>query len=108
MQLLNQPVNQSVTLRHIQLETLKCYSDVRYFAARYSWLYNATEQAWLPFQLWQAQGQTLQQMEGERMLVMLKARQLGISWLCLSYALWQLIYHSPATVLLFSLREAEA
>jgi hypothetical protein len=42
------------------------------------------------------------------LLVVLKARQLGISWLCLAYALWLLIYQAPATVLLFSLREAEA
>jgi hypothetical protein len=75
---------------------------------RYGWLYNATERAWLPFHLWPAQATTLRRMADERMLVMLKARQLGISWLCLTYALWLLIYHAPATVLLFSLREAEA
>jgi hypothetical protein len=47
-------------------------------------------------------------MANERLLVILKARQLGLSWLCLAYALWLLIYHAPATILLFSLREAEA
>jgi hypothetical protein len=47
-------------------------------------------------------------MVDERMLVILKARQLGISWLCLAYALWLVLFHAPATVLLFSLREAEA
>lgn len=92
----------------IQMEWIKCAADVRYFAMRYGWLYNATEQAWLPFRLWPAQGVTLRQMSDERLLVVLKARQLGISWLCLVYALWLLLYHAPATVLLFSLREAEA
>jgi hypothetical protein len=104
------PVEQydAPTSLHVQMEWLKCYADVRYFTLRYGWLYNATEQAWLPFKLWPAQSNTLLRMANERMLVMLKARQLGISWLCLAYALWLLIYHAPATVLLFSLREAEA
>jgi hypothetical protein len=97
-----------LTPLQIQMEWLKCYTDVRYFAMRYGWLYNATEQAWLPFRLWPAQATTLGRMVEERMLVVLKARQLGISWLCLAYALWLLIYQAPATVLLFSLREAEA
>jgi hypothetical protein len=86
----------------------ECKIDVCYFTRRYSRIYNATEQAWLPFTLWSTQATTLQQMEAERLLVMLKARQLGISWLCLAYALWLLIFQAPSTVLLFSLREAEA
>ena len=98
----------ALTPLQVQLEWLKCHADVRYFAMRYGWLYNATEEAWLPFQLWPSQSSTLQRMADERMLVVLKARQLGISWLCLVYALWILIYHAPATILLFSLREAEA
>lgn len=102
------PDQRRLTSRQIQMEWLKCGADVRYFTLRYGWLYNATTQAWLPFQLWAAQATTLQRMADERLLVMLKARQLGISWLCLAYALWLLIYHAPATVLLFSLREAEA
>ncbi len=97
-----------LTTRQIQREWLLCCADARYFAMRYGWLYNATEQAWLPFHLWPAQAATLSSMMEERMLVMLKARQLGISWLCLAYALWLLLFQSPSTVLLFSLREAEA
>ena len=43
-----------------------------------------------------------------RLVVVLKARQLGLSWLCMAYALWLLLTQAPATVLLFSQREAEA
>jgi hypothetical protein len=100
--------SQALTPRQVQVEWLKCYADVRYFTMRYGWLYNATEQAWLPFRLWPAQAMTLRRMADERLLVILKARQLGISWLCLAYTLWLLIYQAPATILLFSLREAEA
>src|SRR5687767_503454 len=90
-----------LTPLQIQSEWLKCCADVGYFASRYGWLYNATAQAWLPFRLWPEQARTLRRMVDERLLVMLKARQLGISWLCLVYALWLLIYQAPSTILLF-------
>jgi hypothetical protein len=86
----------------------RCRDDVRYFTERYCRLYNATAQAWLPFTLWPAQRATLGCMESERLLVILKARQLGLSWLCLAYALWLITLHGPATVLIFSMRAVEA
>ncbi len=89
-------------------EGQKCREDVRYFTERYCKLYNATAQAWLPFTLWPAQKATLDCMCAERLLVILKARQLGLSWLCLAYALWLMTLHGPATVLIFSMRATEA
>ena len=96
------------TAHQAQREWLKCEGSIDYFTHTYGQLYNATQQAWLPFRLWPAQRRTLQRMRDERLLVVLKARQLGISWLSLAYALWLLLFEAPATVLLFSLREAEA
>jgi len=90
------------------LEWLKCQQDVAYFVRRYLSIYDATAQDWRPFDLWPAQIETLTTMTTARKLVILKARQLGITWLSLAYALWLLLFHSPATVLLFSLREAES
>ena len=71
-------------------------------------IYDATGQDWIKFDLWPAQVETLGAMASSRKLVILKARQLGISWLCLSYALWLMLFQAPATILLFSLREEEA
>lgn len=92
----------------VRIEWLKCEQSVVYFVREYVKIYNATEQSWMGFDLWSAQAQTLDRLVDDRMLVMLKARQLGMSWLCLAYALWVLIFRGPSTVLLFSLREAEA
>jgi hypothetical protein len=39
---------------------------------------------------------------------MLKARQLGLTWLVLGYALWLVLFRPAATVLLFSRRDDEA
>jgi hypothetical protein len=71
-------------------------------------IYDATGQEWVKFALWPAQEETLEAMATSSKLVVLKARQLGISWLALSYALWLMLFRGPATILLFSLREEEA
>ena len=91
-----------------RVEWLRCAYDVRYFVEHYCHLYDATEQAWLPFHLWRSQRCVLRLMQEERLLVVLKARQLGLSWLALAHARQTLLFGAPATVLLFSLRAAEA
>ena len=74
----------------------------------YGQLYDATTRGWGAMHLWPAQvevGDTLQQ---NRLVIMLKARQLGMSWLALGYALWLMLFRPAATVLLFSKRDDEA
>jgi hypothetical protein len=93
------------TQRH---EWLRCLHSPAYFTANFIWIYNATERDWIPFTLWPAQLDVLDRMEQESKLVILKARQLGISWLSLAYALWLLVFMAPATILIFSLKEGEA
>lgn len=97
-----------LTREAARAEWLRCSLDVAYFTTRYVQIYNATAQAWLPFELWPAQWTALRTIAAERLLVILKARQLGLSWLVLAYALWLMLVQAPSTVLLFSLREAEA
>jgi hypothetical protein len=79
-----------------------------YFVMRYCQIYNATEREWLPFDLWPAQKRVIRELRTQRLIVILKARQLGLSWLCLAYALWQMRFHPAATVLIFSKRDEEA
>jgi len=98
----------------IPVEWLKCAASPAYFTTRYVWIYRASSSgaddlpAWAPFDLWPAQVRTLRRMAHASRLVVLKARQLGLSWLALAYALWLMTFRAPATVLLFSLKEAEA
>jgi hypothetical protein len=44
----------------------------------------------------------------QRLVCILKARQLGLTWLVLGYSLWLVLFHPAATVLLFSGRDDEA
>ena len=60
---------------------------VVYFVARYVWIYNATTTEWLPFALWPAQQMVLREMARALKLLVLKTRQLGLSWLVLAYCL---------------------
>jgi hypothetical protein len=62
----------------------------------------------LPFTLWAGQRQALATMEQERLIVFLKARQLGISWLACGFALWLCTTFAGQTVLVYSQGQLEA
>lgn len=62
----------------------------------------------VPFELWPAQRNVLQFMDTERLLLLLKARQLGISWLACVSALYRCLTRKGQTILLFSQGQLEA
>lgn len=62
---------------------------------------------WLPFHPWEAQRTVLRMLRENRRLSILKARQLGMTWLVLAHALWLLLFQK-ATVLVFSRTDVEA
>lgn len=64
--------------------------------------------AWIPFRLWKDQQKVLRDIHENQLVVILKARQLGISWLVLGYGLWSILFRPIAAVSIFSRREAEA
>jgi hypothetical protein len=89
-------------------EIRKCRKSPAYFLDTYALIYDATSRDWIPFRLWSAQMGTLQTIKDNRLVVILKARQLGLTWLVLGFALWLILFHPAATVLLFSRRDDEA
>jgi hypothetical protein len=91
-----------------RIELLACAEDPGYFLDRHVAIYDAGLRERRPFRLWPAQIQTLDTIRDHRLVAILKARQLGLTWLVLGYALWQLLFHPAATVLLFSRRDDEA
>jgi hypothetical protein len=93
---------------HFLRELRKCRKSPAYFLDTYGQIYDATLRAWLPFRLWPAQLQTIETIADHRLTVILKARQLGLTWLLLGYALWLMLFRPAATVLLFSRRDEEA
>lgn len=62
---------------------------------------------WEPFNLWPVQKEVSDTLVTAREAVILKARQLGFSWLLIAFALWKMLRHPVAHVLLFSQGDAE-
>lgn len=89
-------------------EWLTCAESSAYFLWHYGQVYDATVRSWLPFELWPSQMQVLHVLANSRQVIVLKARQLGLTWLALGYALWLMLFRPAATVLLFSKRDDEA
>ena len=64
--------------------------------------------AWIPFKLWDAQIEVLYCFDTHQFVIILKARQEGLTWESLAWALFTSQYRPIATVLLFSLSDREA
>lgn len=89
-------------------EWLACAESPLYFIDTYCQVYDATARTWRPFRLWPAQAPVVRTLQAHRLAVILKARQLGMSWLLLAWALWLMLFRPAATILLFSRRDDEA
>lgn len=62
----------------------------------------------MPFHLWPAQVRVMWALMATRLVIILKARQLGISWICCWYALWLCLFQPGKVVLCFSKGQSEA
>jgi hypothetical protein len=78
------------------------------FLNTYGQIYDAELSDWMPFHLWPEQERTLRTIHANQLVCVLKARQLGLTWLALGYILWLVLFRPAATVLLFSRRDDEA
>ena len=59
----------------------------------------------IPFDVWDEQREVAVTIEGERRVIVLKARQLGLTWIALHYAVWLMTFNPgtpKARVLLLS------
>ena len=105
---LNRPLSGPRLTKVQRMEWTRCRKSPAYFLERYCQVYDATAWVWLPFGLWPAQREVLIDLEQHRLTVILKARQLGLSWLVVGWALWLMLFQPAATVLFFSKRDQEA
>lgn len=92
----------------VRQEFLRCRASPHYFIHNYVHIYDATEASWIPFELWPLQAEALYKILDERLVIILKARQLGMTWLVLAYILYKMIFYPEVTALVFSRRDDEA
>lgn len=86
----------------------KCAADAVYFITNYCMIYDAVANNWVPFTLWPSQREVVEKLTKDRLVAILKARQIGITWTVLAYALWLMVFKPAAEIGVFSRRETEA
>jgi hypothetical protein len=87
---------------------LACAQSPAFFIDQCCQVYDPLAGGWVPFRLWPSQRTVVDLLAANRLCVVLKARQLGISWLTVGYALWHMLCQPAAAVLFFSKRDDEA
>jgi hypothetical protein len=94
-------------------EVAKCAANCAYFINAYGIIddsqghgENAT--GTMPFQLWPAQVRLIWELMAFRLLVLLKARQLGMSWAVCGYVLWRCLFQRGQLIFLLSKGQKEA
>lgn len=96
-------------------ERRNCKKSAVYFIMNYVKIYAANADVnvggtgtWISFKLWLEQVQVLDMFIVESLVIVLKARQLGLTWLALAYGLWLMLFRPSATILVFSRRDDES
>lgn len=97
-----------IDVSEYEIELAKCVQSPRYFIEHYCYIYDGKSENWILFELWESQADVLDKVHTNQKLIGLKARQLGLTWLMLAYALWLMLFRPIASVLLFSKRDDEA
>jgi len=91
------------------IEKEKCRRSSKYFIENYVHIEDRdSDELAVLFKLWPDQGKVLELFEKQRLSILLKARQLGFSWLCLSYAVRRMIFKTGYSVVALSKREDDA
>ena len=92
-----------------QAEIDYCASHIVYFVETYGHIEDRnSEEIIQKFTLWPDQKKALEDMLNHKWTIVLKARQLGISWLVLHYAAWLNVTHYGKSVIGLSRTEEEA
>lgn len=89
-------------------EWQKCRQSIIYFAQEYAWILSSEQERWIRLDLWPFQIHLLKDLDRERRIILLKARQLGFTTMVLIYLLWRFVFYPVATMGLFSRGELEA
>lgn len=90
------------------VEYYASYLEPAYFINNYIYIYDANSRDWILFKLWPAQLDLLHKIENHSQIIALKARQVGLTWLSLSYILWEMIFRPPSSAVVISKTEDDA
>jgi hypothetical protein len=100
-------------------EFFKCsehsVESLLYFIINYAYIYSNDDQGWIPFELWDTdcepydnQVDLIHKVYNDNFIIVLKSRQVGMTWICLVIGLWFMLFHPEQAILLLSKGEEEA
>lgn len=99
------PKNKQLTLSDIiRIETKKCMEDPVYFMRKYVKIQHP-HRGTVAFDLFPFQEDLLRSFKGNRLNIILKARQLGITTLISAFSLWTMIFHKDKNILVISIKQ---
>ncbi len=93
----------------IQDEITKCREDVVYFINNYCVIEDKdSPEVVVPFHTWAEQDRAIREIANERLNLILKARQLGFTWIAICYCVHDLIFNVGHTAVALSKTEVDA
>jgi hypothetical protein len=90
-----------------RIEAVACQQSCMYFLANYAYIQDPLLGK-IRFDPWPVHQELINLITNNHRLVVLKARQVGVSWLIAGYALWRASFYDGTNVLMLSKREDEA
>lgn len=93
---------------NVEQEYQKCAGSFWYFATHYVYVLNPQEGGVIKFRPWVHQKQLVGLIMQNDRIIVLKARQLGVSWVMAAYGLWLCLFRPGSNILIFSIRQKEA
>lgn len=94
---------------HEAREYARCAVDFPHFVDNHCMIYDKdTGEQFIPFRLWPGQRWVAWLLVVLRMLLILKARQLGISWLVAAYIAWRSVYQKGFSAIIVSRTDDDA
>lgn len=97
-------MNKAKLKKEILLEYSKCSNDAVYFMRKYCKIQHPIRGT-IPFNLYDFQEDSLQEIVDNRFNIILKSRQLGISTLIAGYSLWLILFHNDKNVLVVATKQ---
>ena len=92
----------------VEIEQEHCQREIDYYIETYVHIYDPDQGGPIPFGMWPQQRVALIAMTTYRLNILLKARQLGITWLTLAYATHGMLHNKGYSVVALSRRDEDA
>src|SRR3990167_1770009 len=92
-----------LTKQDVVKEFIACGKSPSYFIDNYCKLYHP-QKGQLPFKTWKFQKDLLKDFENFQHNIIVKSRQLGISWTAAAYAVWLMMFHREKNIMVISIQ----